>query len=48
MNKEDILLNHTKEPNDATCSNMNGLRDYHIKGSQPDRERQLSYNITYI
>ena len=33
MEQEDIvhngmLLNHKKEPNDAICSNMEGMRDY--------------------
>ena len=27
---------------------MNGPRDYHTKWSKPDRERQISYDITYI
>jgi len=24
---------------------MEGARDYHTKGSKPDRERQISYDI---
>ena len=29
-----ILLSYKKEWNNATCSNMNGPRDFHIKWSQ--------------
>ena len=38
MNKEDvvltcngILLSHRKEENNAICSNMGAIRDYHTK-----------------
>ena len=34
--------------NIAICSNMDGPRDYHTKWSKPDRERQISYDMTYI
>ena len=51
MDKEDvvhmyngILLSHQKEWIHAICSNMDGPRDYHTK---TDRERQISYDITY-
>ena len=27
---------------------MDGPRDYHTKSSKPDREWQISYDITYI
>ena len=37
-----ILLSHKKEWNNAICSNMNGPRDYHIKCSKSDIERQIS------
>ena len=30
------------------CSNMDGPRDDHSKQSKSDRERQISYDITYI
>ena len=30
-----------KEQNNATCSNMDGPRDYHTKWSKSDRERQI-------
>ena len=55
MNKEDvvhiyngILLSHKKEWNNAICSNMDGPRDYCTKWSKSDRERQISYDITYM
>ena len=37
-----------KEWNNAICSNMDGPRDYHIKWRKPDRESQISYDITYM
>ena len=37
-----------KEWYNAICSNMDGPRDYHTKWSKSDRERQISYNITYV
>ena len=41
-----------KEWNNAICSNMGGLRDYHTKWSKSekdkDRERQIPYDITYV
>ena len=43
-----ILLSHEKEGNNAICSNMDGARDYHTKWSKSDRERQISYDITYM
>ena len=36
-----------KEWNNAICSNRDRPRDYHTKGGESDRERQISY-ITYI
>ena len=52
MDKEDvvhiysgILLSHKKEWNNAIYSNMDGPRNYHTKS---DRERQISYDITYV
>jgi len=35
-----------KEQNNAICSNMYALRDYHTKWSTSERERQIPYNIT--
>ena len=43
-----ILLSHKKEWSNAICSNMDGPRDYHTKWSKPERERQISYDITYM
>ena len=43
-----ILLSHKKEWNNVICSNMDGPRDYHAKWSKLDRERQKSYDITYM
>ena len=43
-----ILLSHKKEQNNAICSNMDGPRDYHTMWSKSDRERQISYDITYM
>ena len=40
-----ILLNHKKEWNNATSSNMDRPRDYHTKKA---RERQIWYDITYV
>ena len=55
MDKEDVvhiyngvLLSHRKELNNAICSDMDGPRDYHIEWSKSDRERQVSYDITYM
>ena len=41
-----LLLSHKKEQSSVICSNMDGPRDYHAKWSKPDRERQISYDIT--
>ena len=41
-----ILLSQI-ERNNAICRNMDGPRDYHTKWSTPDRERQISYGMTY-
>ena len=43
-----ILLSHKKEWNNAMWSNMDGPRNYHTKWSKSDRERQISYDITYM
>ena len=42
-----ILIGHKKEWNNAICSNMDGPRDCHTEWSKSDRERQISYDITY-
>ena len=43
-----ILLSHKKEQTNATCSNMDGTTDSHTKWSQPERKRQIPYDITYL
>ena len=43
-----ILLNHKKEWNNATCSNIDGPGDDHTKRGKSDRERQVSYDITFM
>ena len=55
MHKEDvvhiyngIVLSYKKEQNNAICSNMDELRDYHMKWRKSDRERQKPYDITYM
>ena len=55
MDKEDVVhmsngifLIHKKEQNNAICSNMDGPRDYHAKGSKSEREKQIPYDITYM
>ena len=30
------------------AATWDGPRDYHTKGSESDRERQISYDITYM
>ena len=42
-----ILLGHQKEWNNAICSNTDGPGDYNSKWNKSDRERQISYDITY-
>ena len=37
-----------KEWNNAICSNMDGPRDYGTKWNKSNRERQISYDITYM
>ena len=55
MDREDMVhiysvisLSHKNEWNNAICSNMDGLRDYHTKWSKSDRERQISCDIAYM
>ena len=43
-----ILLSHKKEQNSAIHSNMDGTRHSHTKCSKSERERKMSYDITYI
>ena len=37
-----------KEWSNIICSNIDEFRDYHIKWSKSDRERKISYAITYM
>ena len=43
-----ILISHTKEWNNATCSDMDATRDVYAKLGQSERERQIPYDITYM
>ena len=42
------IMDYLKEWNDAICSNMDGPRNYHTKWSKSERERQISFYITYL
>ena len=42
------ILNYKKEKNNAICSNMNATRDSHTEWSKSKRERQISYDITFM
>ena len=37
-----------KEWNNVICCYMDGPRDYHAKWSKSEKERQISYDITYM
>ena len=41
-------FSHKKEWNNAIYSNMDGPRDYQIKWSKSDRQKQISYDFIYI
>ena len=43
-----ILLSYIKEWNNAICNNMDATKDYHIKCSKSERERQIPYDVTYM
>ena len=43
-----LLLSHKKEQNNVIFSNMGEPRDCDTEWSKSDRERQISYNITYM
>ena len=45
-NQINIVYSHYKELNNATCSNMDGPKDCHIKQSKSERERHIPYDIT--
>ena len=42
-----ILLSHKKEWHNAICSNMDGARESHPEWNQPERQRQILYDIAY-
>ena len=55
VDKEDVIhissgriLSHKKEQNNTICSNMDEPRDGHTEWSKSDKDRQISYDITYI
>ena len=48
MNHLFIYLFLKKEWNNATCSYIDGPRDYHTKWGKSERERQIPYDITYM
>ena len=43
-----LLLNHNKEWNYAICSNMDGTRNSHTKGSKSERERHSMWYCLYV
>ena len=47
-NQINIVYTHYKEWNNAICSNMDGPKDYHVKQSKSERERQIPYDIIYM
>ena len=43
-----ILLSLKKEQNNVNCSHMEGYRDCHTEWNKSDRDKQMSYDITYM
>ena len=43
-----VLLSHKNEWDNAICSHTNGPKNYNARWSKSDRERQISYDITYM
>ena len=43
-----ILLSHKKNEIYVMCGNMDGPRSYHTEFSKSDKERQITYDITYV
>ena len=43
-----MLFSHKKEWDIAILSNMNGPRDCHTEWSKSDREKPISYDVTYM
>ena len=54
MYKEDVVYIYMeyysaiKKWNNSICSNVDGPRDCHTKWTKLDRQRQTSYDITYM
>ena len=43
-----ILFSHDKEGNLAICNKMDEPRGHHAKQNEPDRKRQIFYDLTYM
>ena len=43
-----ILFSHKKEWNSVICRDIYRPRDCHLKSNKSEREKQVSYNITYM
>ena len=43
-----ILHSHKKEQSNAICSNIDATRESHTSWSKSERERQISYDTTYM
>ena len=43
-----ILLSHQKEQNCAICRDVDASKDCHTETSNPEREKQISYNTDYL
>ena len=41
-------ISHEKEQNNAICSDMDEPRDCHTEQSKSERERLISYGISYV
>ena len=48
MSYDGILLSLKKEQNSVICSHMEGSRDCHTEWNKSDRDKQMSYDITYM
>ena len=43
-----ILLSHQQEQNNAIYGNMDGPRDDHTKWRKAEREKEVSYDVTFM
>ena len=43
-----IIFSHKKEWKYTICKNMDGPRDYSTQQNKPEKERQISCDITYM